>query len=85
MVVFEAIITKNLVLKISGITCDGYVTTIKSFLGGLKGWDVCERIKSNEKLKHIPVVMFTIRTREGDMKHSFNLTLTVCSADLSGK
>jgi CheY-like chemotaxis protein len=44
--------------------------------GSEEGWDVCERIKANEELKHIPVVMFTIRTSEEDMEHSFK-----CKAD----
>lgn len=30
--------------------------------GGIDGWEVCERIKADEKTKNIPVVMFTVRT-----------------------
>jgi CheY-like chemotaxis protein len=37
---------------------------------GMGGWKVCEKIKADEKLKHIPVVMFTVRTSEEDIEHS---------------
>lgn len=33
---------------------------------GMEGWEVCERIKTNNKLRDIPVVMFTVRTSEED-------------------
>jgi CheY-like chemotaxis protein len=29
-----------------------------------EGWELCKRIKSEDNLKDIPVVMFTIRTSE---------------------
>jgi two-component system alkaline phosphatase synthesis response regulator PhoP len=45
-------------------------------LPGIKGWEVCERIKADEKLRDIPGVMFTIRTSKEDMKHSME-----CCAD----
>jgi CheY-like chemotaxis protein len=44
--------------------------------GGEEGWAICEKIKANKKLEDIPVVMFTVRTSEEDMKHSFK-----CKAD----
>jgi CheY-like chemotaxis protein len=37
---------------------------------GLNGWEVCRRIKSDDKTKSIPVVMFTVRTSEEDMQKS---------------
>jgi CheY-like chemotaxis protein len=37
---------------------------------GMKGWEVCEKIKADEKLKHIPVVMFTVRTSDEDIEQS---------------
>jgi CheY-like chemotaxis protein len=43
---------------------------------GLKGWEVCERIKADEKMRSIPVVMFTVRTSKEDIKHSM-----ACCAD----
>jgi CheY-like chemotaxis protein len=38
---------------------------------GVRGWGICERIKSHSKLRHIPVVMFTVRTSEEDVMKSF--------------
>jgi CheY-like chemotaxis protein len=37
---------------------------------GLNGWEVCRRIKADDKTKSIPVVMFTVRTSEEDMQKS---------------
>ncbi len=33
---------------------------------GLDGWEVCSKVKSNEKLKNIPVVMLTAKTSDED-------------------
>jgi putative two-component system response regulator len=37
---------------------------------GLNGWEVCRRIKADDKTKSIPVVMFTVRTSEEDIQKS---------------
>jgi CheY-like chemotaxis protein len=37
---------------------------------GLKGWEVCRKIKSEERTSRIPVVMFTVRTSEEDVEQS---------------
>ncbi|WP_456474742.1 response regulator [Candidatus Pyrohabitans sp.] len=37
---------------------------------GLKGWEVCGKIKANVRLKNIPVAMFTVRTTEEDVEKS---------------
>jgi CheY-like chemotaxis protein len=37
---------------------------------GEDGWEVCKKIKSNEKTKNIPVAMFSVRTSEEDMNKS---------------
>ncbi len=37
---------------------------------GLKGWEVCRKIKAEEKTRSIPVVMFTVRTSEEDLEES---------------
>lgn len=37
---------------------------------GLNGWEVCRRIKADDKTKGIPVVMFTVRTSEEDIQKS---------------
>lgn len=37
---------------------------------GLKGWEVCGRIKADERLRNIPVAMFTVRTAEDDIEKS---------------
>ena len=37
---------------------------------GLKGWEVCRKIKADEETSCIPVVMFTVRTSEEDMQES---------------
>ena len=39
-------------------------------LPGLNGWKVCERIKADNKLRQIPVVMFTVMVSEEDILHS---------------
>jgi CheY-like chemotaxis protein len=36
--------------------------------GGMNGWKVCEKIKANGRTKNTPVVMFTVRTGEDDVK-----------------
>jgi len=37
---------------------------------GLKGWEVCRRIKAEDRTRSIPVVMFTVRTSEEDLEES---------------
>jgi CheY-like chemotaxis protein len=37
---------------------------------GMNGWEVCEKIKSDEGLKAIPVVMFTVRVSHDSMIRS---------------
>ncbi len=37
---------------------------------GLNGWEVCRRIKADDRTRSIPVVMFTVRTSEEDMQKS---------------
>ncbi|NOZ58108.1 MAG: response regulator [Euryarchaeota archaeon] len=37
---------------------------------GIKGWEVCRRIKADERTRRIPVVMFTVRTSESDVEES---------------
>ncbi|WP_457555201.1 response regulator [Candidatus Pyrohabitans sp.] len=37
---------------------------------GIKGWEVCRRIKLDRRMRDIPVVMFTVRTSEGDVEES---------------
>jgi DNA-binding response OmpR family regulator len=34
---------------------------------GINGWMVCEKIKADERLKHVPVVMFTVFGSEEDV------------------
>jgi len=38
---------------------------------GENGWDVCRKIKENNKTKAIPVVMFTVRASEDEAEISF--------------
>ncbi|NOZ59459.1 MAG: response regulator [Euryarchaeota archaeon] len=37
---------------------------------GDDGWEVCRKIKSQDRTRGIPVVMFTVRTEEEDMLES---------------
>jgi CheY-like chemotaxis protein len=37
---------------------------------GEDGWEVCKKIKSNEKTKHIPIAMFTVRVSQDSVKKS---------------
>ena len=34
---------------------------------GIDGWEVCEKVKADEKTKDMPVVMFTVRTSDDSM------------------
>jgi CheY-like chemotaxis protein len=36
-----------------------------------RGWEVCRKIKTDPNLKHIPVLMFTVMTRDEDVNRSF--------------
>jgi two-component system response regulator RpaA len=38
---------------------------------GIKGWEVCEKIKKDRKTRDIPVVMFTIRGSEDSVRKSY--------------
>ncbi|NOZ82242.1 MAG: response regulator, partial [Euryarchaeota archaeon] len=42
----------------------------------MSGWEVCKAIKENPHTKHIPVLMFTVMTRDEDVTKSFE-----CGAD----
>lgn len=33
----------------------------------IDGWDVCQRLKSNEKTKNIPLVILSARAQDGDI------------------
>lgn len=37
---------------------------------GEDGWEICRKIKSNEKTKNIPISMFTVRVSEKSVKKS---------------
>jgi len=37
----------------------------------MSGWEVCRAIKSDPATKHIPVLMFTVMTRDEDVSRSF--------------
>ncbi len=37
----------------------------------MSGWEVCRIIKSDPALRHIPVLMFTVMTRDEDVNRSF--------------
>jgi CheY-like chemotaxis protein len=37
---------------------------------GMNGWEVCRKIKSSSETRHIPVVMFTVRTSKDSVKKS---------------
>jgi DNA-binding response OmpR family regulator len=37
---------------------------------GINGWEMCRKIKANWKLRHIPVVMFTVYGSEEDVEQS---------------
>ncbi len=43
---------------------------------GMDGWQVCREIKANQETMDVPVVMFTVRDSEEDMRKSFE-----CGAD----
>ncbi|MFQ6135553.1 MAG: PleD family two-component system response regulator [Candidatus Hydrothermarchaeales archaeon] len=38
---------------------------------GIDGWEVCRKIKDDDELKTIPVVMFTVRGSDQDKSKSF--------------
>lgn len=40
---------------------------------GLDGYEVCERLKSNEKTRHIPVIFLTGRNEEEAESRGFNV------------
>ncbi len=39
---------------------------------GLKGWDVCKKIKDSKATSSIPVILLTVRTSEDSIKKSFD-------------
>ncbi len=43
---------------------------------GMKGWEVCQKVKKDRKTRGIPVVMFTIRGSEDSVRKSYE-----CGAD----
>jgi CheY-like chemotaxis protein len=46
------------------------LTLLDIMLPGDDGWEVCRKIKADEKTKDIPVVMFTVRTSQDSVKKS---------------
>lgn len=53
-----------------------YFVLLDVMMPELKGWEVCEKIKADNKHKHLPVVMFTIRRCAESVKRSYE-----CGAD----
>jgi DNA-binding response OmpR family regulator len=40
---------------------------------GISGYEVCKRLKKEEKTKHIPIIFLTVRSRPEDIKKGFEL------------
>lgn len=49
------------------------VVLLDVMMHGLSGYEVCEKIKKNEKVKHIPVIFLTVRSRPEDIEKGFKL------------
>ncbi len=45
------------------------------------GWEVCRKIKSDNRTKHIPVVMFTVRTSKESVEKSLNYAMADAQID----
>ncbi|MFQ6136959.1 MAG: PleD family two-component system response regulator [Candidatus Hydrothermarchaeales archaeon] len=47
------------------------VILLDVMMPGINGWEICKQIKGDASTRDIPVVMFTIRSRDEDIARSF--------------
>jgi two-component system response regulator len=40
---------------------------------GLNGWDVLQRLRADRRTEHVPVVVVSSSSREGDVRESYRL------------
>lgn len=50
-----------------------HVILLDIMMPGLSGYEVCERIKKNDKVKHIPIIFLTVRSRPEDIEKGYKL------------
>lgn len=67
----EAIAYLNKEGKYAGKTTPGLIL-LDINMPKLNGFEVLDRVKANEKLKHIPIVMLTTSKREEDIVNSYS-------------
>jgi len=49
------------------------VILLDIMMPGLTGYEVCEKIKQDEKIKHIPIIFLTVRSRPEDIEKGYKV------------
>jgi len=50
-----------------------HVILLDIMMPGISGYEVCKKIKKDEKMKHIPIIFLTVRARPEDIEKGYKL------------